>query len=113
MVTNPYQVTRTDADQVVTLGAIADGVAGKNPSDLYVAQFTVPAKETVPEFVRGDVDGNGVVDINDVTRLIDVVLGKAVEFDENAADCNVEGGNGMIDINDVTALISRVLSGAW
>jgi hypothetical protein len=81
---------------------------------LYVAQFTVPAKETVPEFVRGDVDGNGIVDINDVTRLIDVVSGKAgVEYNANAADCNVEGGNGMIDVNDITALINRVLKGNW
>ena len=59
------------------------------------------------------VNGNGEVDINDVTLLIDVVLGKNVEYDAEGADCNIEGGNGTIDINDVTALISRVLTGNW
>lgn len=65
------------------------------------------------EKLRGDVDGNGEVDINDVTLLIDVVLGKIVEYDATVADCNIEGGDGSIDINDVTALISRVLTGNW
>ena len=65
------------------------------------------------EKLRGDVDGNGEVDINDVTLLIDVVLGKNVEYDATAADCNIEEGDGSIDINDVTALIGRVLTGNW
>ena len=58
-------------------------------------------------------DCNGEVDINDVTLLIDVVLGKNVEYDATAADCNIEEGDGSIDINDVTALIGRVLTGNW
>jgi hypothetical protein len=63
--------------------------------------------------LRGDVDGNGDVDINDVTRLIDVVLGKSVTYDALAADCNVDDGDGNIDINDVTALINFILYGSW
>lgn len=63
--------------------------------------------------MRGDVNGNGEVDINDVTLLIDVVLGKDVTYDANAADCNIENGNGSVDINDVTALINHVLNGSW
>ena len=63
--------------------------------------------------MRGDVNMDGEVDINDVTRLIDVVLGKNVEYDPVAADCNVEGGDNSTDINDVTALINRVLKGNW
>ena len=61
----------------------------------------------------GDVNGDGSVDINDVTRLIEVVLGSNVEYVVPAADCNVTTGDGSVDINDVTALIARVLSGAW
>lgn len=67
----------------------------------------------VTSFERGDVNMDGEVDINDVTRLIDVVLGKNVEYDPEAADCNVEGGDNSTDINDVTALINRVLKGSW
>ena len=63
--------------------------------------------------LRGDVTGDGEVDINDVTRLIDVVLGKNVEYNAAAADCNTATGDGTIDINDVTALIARVLTGNW
>ena len=54
-----------------------------------------------------------VIDINDVTLLIDVVLGKDVEYNATAADCNTASGDGTVDINDVTALINFVLSGAW
>ena len=63
--------------------------------------------------MRGDVDGNGLVDINDVTLLIDVVLGKNVEYNATAADCNTPTGDGTVDINDVTTLIARVLTGTW
>ena len=66
-----------------------------------------------PEALRGDVDDDGDVDIDDVTLLIDVALGKSVEYNALAADCNIEGGDGSVNINDVTALIARVLTGAW
>lgn len=60
---------------------------------------------------RGDVDGNGMVDINDVTDLIDCVLMGAAATPAN--DCNIEGGDGVVDINDITALIHNVLTGEW
>ena len=63
--------------------------------------------------MRGDVDDDGDVDIDDVTRLIDVVLGKDVTYNAAAADCNTETGDGSVDIDDVTALINRVLKGFW
>ena len=66
-----------------------------------------------PQGLRGDVDGDNDVDIDDVTLLIDVVLGKNVEYSAVGADCNIEGGDGLTDINDVTALINRVLTGTW
>ena len=63
--------------------------------------------------LRGDVNGDSEVDINDVTLLIDVILGKSVEYNATAADCNTASGDGTIDINDVTALINYVLAGNW
>ena len=66
-----------------------------------------------PQGLRGDVNDDKMIDINDVTLLIDVVLGKNVEYSAVGADCNIEGGDGMTDINDVTALINRVLTGYW
>ena len=63
--------------------------------------------------MRGDVNGDHNIDINDVTLLIDVVLGKDVEYNATAADCNTASGDNTVDINDVTALIARVLTGYW
>ena len=64
--------------------------------------------------MRGDVDSDGHVDINDVTKLIGVVLGTTTTgYNAAAADCDVAGGSGNIDINDVTALLNFVLNGHW
>ena len=60
---------------------------------------------------RGDVNGDGSVNISDVTALIDYVLsGNASGIDLGAADVNQDGS---INISDVTALIDHVLTGSW
>ena len=60
------------------------------------------------EGVRGDVDGNGTVTIDDVTLLIDTLLkGNGAG---NAADVNLDGE---VSIDDVTALIDYLLKGNW
>lgn len=57
---------------------------------------------------RGDVDGNGEIDINDVTLFIDYVLGRNPSgFVVEAADVAIDGA---IDVNDVTALIGILLA---
>ena len=67
---------------------------------------------TVPvSIIRGDVNGDGSVNISDVTALIDYLLsGNASDIDVNAADCNQDGS---INISDVTSLIDYLLSGSW
>ena len=64
-------------------------------------------------FLRGDVNEDTWVDINDVTLLISVILGNNVQYNSAAADCNLDGGDGAVDINDVTVLINYVLNGNW
>lgn len=60
---------------------------------------------------RGDVNGDDVVDINDVTALIDYLMnGNADGIDVDAADCNQDGDAA---ISDVTALTDYLLSGNW
>ena len=60
---------------------------------------------------RGDVNGDGEINIADVTTLINLILrGGANPTDQPAADCNQDGS---INIADVTVLINRVLSGSW
>ena len=59
----------------------------------------------------GDVDGDNVVSIRDVSRLIDYLLGvNSGDFYFGSADMN---GNGRIDIADVTTLIDNMLNGDY
>lgn len=60
--------------------------------------------------MRGDVDGNGKVTIEDVTALIDYLLAGAGDIDMIGADVD---NNGKITIEDVTGLIDYLLSGNW
>ena len=62
-----------------------------------------------PAAIRGDVNGDGSVDISDVTALIDLLLGNG-PISNPVADCNQDGS---IDISDVTALIDYLLNGNW
>ena len=67
---------------------------------------------TVPiSIIRGDVDGDGSVNISDVTTLIDYLLsGDASAINLDAADCD---NSGNVNISDVTSLIDYLLSGSW
>ena len=59
-----------------------------------------------PEYILGDVNGDQIVDVDDVTALIGIVL--------NGGAFNPAGDlfeDGAIDIEDVTALLNRVLNG--
>ena len=64
-----------------------------------------------PTSLRGDVNGDGNVNINDVTDLINYLLtGDASSINPEAADCDQDGGT---NISDVTALINYLLSRNW
>ena len=61
--------------------------------------------------LRGDVNGDGSVNISDVTALIDYLLsGNASGINLSGADCNQDSS---VNISDVTALIDYLLSGHW
>ena len=57
--------------------------------------------------LRGDLNGDGMVDVTDVSLLIDVVLGKEVTL---AAGVSTDlNGDGNVDVTDVSLLIDIVL----
>ncbi len=58
--------------------------------------------------IRGDVNGDNVVNIADVTALIDILLGSSTA--PSSADCNLDNA---VNISDVTSLIDYLLSGSW
>ena len=61
--------------------------------------------------MSGDADGDGKVNISDVTTLIDYLLsGNTSVINLVGADCNQDS---RVNISDVTALIDYLLSGSW
>ena len=85
--------------------------AGWNDNRLYFTdghQFVVPGSSAG---LRGDVDDNGVVSIDDVTALIDYLLsGNGANVNLTNADCDLTG---IVSIDDVKTLIDYLLGGAW
>ena len=65
----------------------------------------------IPTSLRGDVDGNGVVNISDVTALINYLL---TDDDTNVdlAAADVDNSNS-VNISDVTTLINYLLTDNW
>ena len=59
--------------------------------------------------IRGDINGDGSVDGNDVSALLEMVLAGGVSDEQTAvADINADGS---VDGNDVSALLEMVLAG--
>ena len=56
-------------------------------------------------FIKGDVNGDGKVNVSDVTALINMILG-ITTTDQTRADVN---GDGKVNVSDVTALINLIL----
>ena len=57
------------------------------------------------DVLKGDVNGDGRVNVSDVTALINMILGMTT-MDEARADVN---GDGRVNVSDVTALINIIL----
>ena len=60
---------------------------------------------TVAAANSGDVNGDGKVNVSDVTMLVNMILGTAT-MNQEAADVN---GDGRVNVSDVTALINIIL----
>ena len=60
--------------------------------------------------LRGDVDGDDKVNIDDVSILIDCMLNGIEPANPQGADCYPDG---RITVDDVTMLIDFLLNGTW
>ncbi|MBO4813775.1 MAG: hypothetical protein J5523_02315, partial [Muribaculaceae bacterium] len=58
-----------------------------------------------PSIIDGDVNGDGKVNVTDVTALVNMILG-VITKDETRADVN---GDGKVNVSDVTALVNIIL----
>ena len=89
----------------------SNDVTGIN-KDIYLEITSTTNKYTVQDItdqyshLEGDVNGDGEVNIGDVTALINIVLTSDSQFYDEAADVN---GDREVNIGDVTALINIIL----
>lgn len=72
---------------------------------LYVPGNGMAAYQLSKNVKFGDVNGDGNVDVSDVTALINMILG-TTPADLKVADINADG---ILDVTDVTALINEIL----
>ena len=90
-----------------SLQGISPDDAGHSPVSDKWELYVISVSETYAPVLRGDVNVDGEVDINDVTALIDYLLGLSPQpFNLANADVEVDG---QVDINDVTTLIDILL----
>ena len=100
------KVTFTDGTSV----NITDGyaIANYDPETIGEQTITVTYREgskemtvTVKDYVRGDTNGDGLVTMKDVTRLVNYLNDDSIEVINKALDVN---GDGLVTIKDVTRL---------
>ena len=120
MTPEPTELMVTSSDQSVALARIAAGkvqVVSVNVGTAVITVGSVDGMATPDSCLVivnggvGDVNGDGVIGIVDVTTLIDYLLSKDETLvDLDSSDVN---GDGLIDIADATSLIDYVLNGTW
>ncbi len=72
-----------------------------DPVPFTIGDWPTPPVET------GDVNGDGIINISDVTALIDYLMDNSVAINTETSDVN---GDGVINISDVTALTDMMLA---
>ena len=99
-------VTFTDSTSV----ELTEGytVTGYDPETIGEQTLTVSYREgskemtvIVKDYVRGDINGDGIVTIKDVTRLVNYLNDDSIDVINKALDVN---GDGLVTIKDVTRL---------
>ena len=92
------------------------GVYNMEISDVYLATKSLEtvslnssdSELTVKDYVAGDSNGDGVVDVTDIVGIANAILGRAGNtFDPLAADLN---GDGVFDVTDIVVLANQILN---
>ena len=80
-----------------------------NGTILYDADGNIATQATIskPGGILGDLDGNGMVDVEDVNAAINIIL-KLATINDYPGNGDMDG-NGMIDVEDVNAMINIIL----
>lgn len=78
--------------------------AGDKYSPIYIDDVTIYYTD-IGAPIQGDANGDGKVNVSDVSTLINMILG-STSMDTTLADVN---GDGKVNVSDVTALINIIL----
>ncbi|MGM9842635.1 MAG: Ig-like domain-containing protein, partial [Muribaculaceae bacterium] len=119
--TRNYPFTGNDGEVLtITLAIDADLEDGEYPlimknvilSDAQSKTYSVDYVKstlTVVSFTPGDVNGDGAVNIGDVTSVVNNIMGVEQEvFIQKAADVT---GDGVVNIGDLTGIVSMIVGG--
>ena len=88
-----------------TVMALAQGTATISVSTTDGSDLTENCNVTVRPGLRGDADGNGKLNVSDVSSLINMILG-VTEKNVERADVN---GDSKLNVSDISALINMIL----
>lgn len=61
--------------------------------------------EEIPDHLNGDVNGDGRINVSDVTSLVNMILG-VIDKDDQLGDVN---GDGKVNVSDISTLINIIL----
>ena len=112
--------TSTSTSTSVTLtcdeldeNAIYKVVVSGTRAYLYEVAFCTPLP-AAPAALVGDINGDGSVDVSDVTALVSVILGSddsdtSAERAEKLTVCDING-DGDVNVSDITALVAIILA---
>ena len=75
-----------------------------SPTNKYTPEGFIFLRIVLPK--RGDVNGDGVVNVTDVTALVNIILGNNTNYKTLNADVNLDG---VVNVTDVTALVNIIL----
>ncbi len=86
----------------LTSTALSGVNAGSVPAEVLDGLFLVPERQ------KGDINGDGVINVQDVVLTVNIILGKTTPTGEmeHAADAN---GDGMINVQDVVKIVNVIL----
>ena len=99
------------ADNLNVVAFISRPLRYNASTDLYVdnANKRKLGEYDAPAFIPGDVDGNGIINVTDITLLINYAMNESGDINLDAADVN---GDGFINVTDVTELIQIAINSA-
>jgi hypothetical protein len=104
---NELKFTVTTAGNYVI--SFSDATTTGGYHEFLLLECKLNSNNVQTDYVLGDANGDGVVDVADVVAIVNCILGEQGDnFVEAAADVN---GDGIIDVADVVSVVNIILDG--